>query len=311
MIYVFVVIYILIYLSLCRANVCVDENRLKSESNSNKLHNPIRWAIICLTKPSNPNLNLRNHNIASVLGHFARNFQIDIIFFSEYSIPLTEIASFQQTFRNVGNVKIIDTSSLGFSTKERYGYKYMCKFFALDVYDHLKEYDYYMRCDADCYIQDMKYDLFSWIVNNQVEYGFAVRKLEAHGPTKQTLPHWVKNYVDRCNIDPVGLMERSLKSCFNFYNNFHIGKVSFFLRPDVQHFLLSVNNSGQILQNRWGDSTIQAYAVRLFMEHRFIKMIPNITYIHGSHANRVVNTFGDGSLTDVPQRLPLWKYENS
>jgi hypothetical protein len=300
----FIIICLIMMFSYCNANVCVNE--LKSEV---ALNSPIRWAIICLTKPANPSLSLRNHNLALILKKFSASYKIDVIFFSEYKIPSNEVTSFQRTFENVANVKIIDTSSLGFTTKERYGYKYMCKFFALDVYDYLKEYDYYMRCDTDCYFQDIKYNLFDWIANNQVEYGYAVRKLEAHGPTKQTLPVWVKNYVDDCQINPVGLMDRPLKSCFNFYNNFHIGKVSFFLRQNVQHYLRSVNNSGQILQNRWGDSTIQAYAVRIFMKPKHIQMIPNMTYIHGSHSNRVVNTFGDGSLTDVPQKLPHWKYE--
>jgi hypothetical protein len=31
-----------------------------------------------------------------------------------------------------------------------------------------------------------------------------------------------------------------MRVCFNFYNNFHIGRVDFFVRPDVQHFLLGM-----------------------------------------------------------------------
>jgi hypothetical protein len=103
-------------------------------------------------------------------------------------------------------------------------------------------------------------------------------------------------------------MDVSLATCFNFYNNWHIGKVQFFNRPDVMHFLKEVNRSGYIYSRRWGDSTIQAYAIRLFSNPSLLLQAPNFTYIHGSHGHKVISTFGDGSETDVPQRLPNWKY---
>ena len=114
--------------------------------------------------------------------------------------------------------------------------------------------------------------------------------------------------MERCGLEASAPMDRGMRVCFNFYNNFHIGRVDFFLRPDVQHYLRAANASGHILSHRWGDSTIQAYAVRLFMSPSVIVQVPDFSYVHGSHADRVVSTFGDGSLTTVPQRLPNWKY---
>ena len=60
----------------------------------------------------------------------------------------------------------------------------MCKFFMLDMYDYLKEYDYYMRVDTDCHITKLEYDVFKWIEDNKVQYAWGTRKLEPHGPTK-------------------------------------------------------------------------------------------------------------------------------
>lgn len=120
------------------------------------------------------------------------------------------------------------------------------------------------------------------------------RKTEAHRPTAKQLPKFAQEYIGRCGITPSAMMDEPLSTCFNFYNNFHIGKVSFFLRKDVQHFLLKVNESGNILENRWGDSTIQAYAVRIFMDPRKVQYIPDFEYIHGSHNDRVVSTVGNG-----------------
>ena len=228
---------------------------------------------------------------------------------SEEEFPSDLVEEWSRDFRGVGTVRIINTARNGFNDPERYGYKYMCKFFAIDVYEYLKDnFDYYMRCDTDCYIQELDYDLFQWAKDSSVEYGFAMRKLEAHQPTKKTLPIWTEKYVKRQKLVPTASMDRSMRVCFNFYNNFHIGKVDFFLRPDVQHFLHAVNDSGHILSHRWGDSTIQAYAVRLFMNPSAIVQVPNFSYVHGSHANKVISSFGDGSKTTVPQRLPNWKH---
>ena len=185
----------------------------------------------------------------------------------------------------------------------------MCKFFSLDLYDYLRGFDYYMRVDSDCYLRTLSYDIFEFAENKGLQYGFAMRKLEAHGPTKQTIPVWTQKYAARCGLTPKSLMDAPMDRCFNFYNNWHMGKVSFFNRPDVRHFLLAVNASGHILSHRWGDSTIQAYAVRLFMDPGALLQVPDFEYVHGSHGNRLVSSVGDGSKTTVPQKLANWKQQ--
>ena len=277
-------------------------NQINSKQNSNK---KTSWAIVALTKPGKTDLSIRNSAIAQRIRNYSHLYDFTIIFFSEKTFSSNEINEWTKTFDGIAKVKLINTESNGFNLKERYGYKYMCKFFALDIYSYLKEYDYYMRIDSDCYLKSLTYDIFSWIETSKIEYGYALRKLEAHGPTKQTLPTWTHKYLQKCDIKAKSLMDRPLTTCFNFYNNFHIGKVSFFMREDVQHYLHSVNQSGHILNDRWGDSSIQAYAVRIFLQPCQIGLIPNFSYVHGSH-DKLVSSFGDGSKSEVPQQLPHW-----
>lgn len=269
-----------------------------------------KWAIVALTKPGKSDISIRNTAIAEKIRPFSHNHDITMIFFSEASFSPAVVSNWEQTFQGVAKVRIVDTSSNGFNSKNRYGYKYMCKFFSLDIYDYLKDYDYYIRCDTDCYLKTLKYDLFSWVPKVNLEYGYLVRKLEAHGPTKQSLPNWVEKYVQKCDIMPTAEMDSPLKNCFNFYNNFHVGRVSFFRRPDVNDFLHAVNDSGRILSHRWGDSTIQAYAVRLFMDPSRIIRIPNMSYVHGSHSNCMVSSI-PGIKSTVPQILPDWSYNKN
>jgi hypothetical protein len=254
----------------------------------------------------------RDELIVSAIRPFADKYDITIIYFSEYVYPKSDIKEWERVYQDIAKVKYINTAQHGFdpSSGIRYGYKYMCKFFALDMYPHLKDYDYYLRCDTDCKIKILNYDIFDYVQKNSIQYGYALRKLEAHKLTKETLPVFTENYLNKCTIKPRSLMDVPLSTCFNFYNNFHIGKVSFFLRPDVQHFLHAVNESGRILSDRWGDSTIQAYAVRLFMDPQHIQYIPDFSYVHGSH-NGFVSTLTEGRKSNIPQQLPLWKYNGN
>ena len=244
------------------------------------------------------------HTSPILYAHFEPFLLVLTLFFV---LLLCFTPKWKEVFKGVASVRYINTYKNGFSGKEKFGYKYMCKFFAMDIYEYLKDdYDYYMRCDTDCYLNKLDYDVMKWAEDNKVEYGFAMRKLEAHKPTRETLPTFSEQYMANCQLKPKSIMDQPFSTCFNFYNNWHIGKVSFFTRPDVQHYLKAVNSSGYILSHRWGDSTIQAYAVRIFMKPENIVQIPNFMYTHASHGNSIVSTFGDGSATTVPQRLPNW-----
>lgn len=68
-----------------------------------------------------------------------------------------------------------------------------------------------------------------------------------------------------------------------------------------------MNNDIEIIKRfhryRWGDSTLQAEAVRLFMHPDGIRQIPNISYHHISHSNRVASSYPDAVIA-VPQVFP-------
>jgi hypothetical protein len=276
-----------------------------------------RWAIVTLTKHGKQevkrDIDKRNKLLAEKLKPYAQNHNFTFIFFSEFNIPSNVIQNWIDVFKDVGTVRYVNTRHLGF--KGVFGYIYMCKFYSLDIYTLLKDYDYYMRCDIDCYIEKLDYDMFQWFENRNGGYGFASRKTESHKITVRTMPPWMNDYMSACSIVPASLMGSNFDYCFNFYNNWHIGRISFFNRPDVRHFLKSVNESGNYLKHHWGDSTVQAYTVRLFMDTDQILQVPNFTYIHGSHGPRGyrISTFIDDKSTWANARgefLPFWKNTN-
>ena len=281
------------------------------DTKTNEVGRKKRWAIVCLYSSKKPGkIEKRNELLAKAIQPFSGLHEFSVVFFSEEMFDAEAVKGWETTFSGIATVKTIDTSGNGYDLPERYGYKYMCKFFMLDIFSYLRDhYDYYLRCDTDCFITSLGMDIFKWAEEESIGYGWVIRKMEGHRPTATTLPKWVANYVERCNISPSAVMEYPLSKCFHFYNNFHLGNVKFFFQPEVRKFLLAINATSYMLTHRWGDSDLQAYAVRLFMKSNALRQIPNVEYIHGSHKNRLVSTFGYGERTNVPHRLPLPEWE--
>jgi hypothetical protein len=186
-------------------NTCITypASEASSKPSQNKaIGSKTSWAIIALIRPSKSmDLDMRNTILIKKIKPYANLHNITIIFFSEMIFPSQSLINWRKQFKEVANVRLINTAQNGYNSEERFGYKYMCKFFALDVYQYLKnEYEYYMRIDTDCYIDDMEYDIFQWAKDKNVEYGYSMRKLEAHKPTRKTLPDWTEKYATKCNL---------------------------------------------------------------------------------------------------------------
>jgi len=286
-----------------------NNNNNNNNNNSRSIVDPTRWAIVALTRPTDINLNTRNANLKNYLRRYHSSHNISLLFFSEFKVKQRTKDLWLKIFKGIATIRIINTYDDGFDSDDRYGYKYVCRFFSVSIFKYLQaDYDYYLRLDGDVYIKRLDYDIFTWTKINDADYVFGTRKIESHGLTRQTLPPWIMNYTRQNNVTPSCDMNESLAFCFNFYNNFHIGKVAFFTSPQVTHFLNAVVDTTAIERLRWGDSTIHAYAVRLFSQPSKLFQVENFTYIHGSHGLVIVSNGHDIEST-VPNQLPPWKFE--
>jgi len=91
-----------------------------------------------LTRPGRSDIETRNRALAKRIKPFASKHNITVIFFSEFLFSTQEVNSWKNTFVDIATVKVINTAHLGFTSSEKFGYKYMCKFFALDLYNLIK-----------------------------------------------------------------------------------------------------------------------------------------------------------------------------
>ena len=68
----------------------------------------------------------------------------------------------------------------------------------------------------------------------------------------------------------------------NFYNNFHITRIQFWNNPEIKAFFNAIEETGNIKNQRWGDSNIQAVCVKNWSNKEKIKEYSDVVYTHGS-----------------------------
>lgn len=158
------------------------------------------------------------------------------------------------------------------------GYKGMCLFYSSEFIHYLYGYDYAIRLDGDSVVAS-DLDIDDFVESNKI-YGYVRDKFDSHKETCETLPNAIKNYVNTNNIKIK--CNQSQINCWNFYNNFNISKLSFWKSPDFINFMDYIHAQDGIEQHRWGDSTIQANAVKMFCEKQEIHKF-NFAYEHRSH----------------------------
>jgi hypothetical protein len=164
---------------------------------SRKNSSEVKFAIVALVQNKRDGwLTKRNELLARYLRkNTSSSTDLSLLFFSEQKINVSTIEEWNQTFAGTAaKVELVDTADKGYKSGHgfKYGYEYMCKFFMIDIYEYLVErkIDYYMRMDGDCFIVRLDYDIFSWILSNNVQYGYVIMRPENHEKTVDTLPNW-------------------------------------------------------------------------------------------------------------------------
>jgi hypothetical protein len=169
------------------------------------------------------------------------------------------------------------------------GYRHMCNFFAGDIYNQpaLADYDYYMRLDTDSYIlREISYNVFDMMRNRNAIYGFIGAAIQTDNSKvidglwdccKQfsDMSKYVCNKSIILNISP-GKM---------YYNNFEIGKISWFKKEAYTTFYKHIRDSGGIYTKRWGDAPIRYLGINLLLDDSMLVNVTDIAYQHGAVYN--------------------------
>lgn len=171
------------------------------------------------------------------------------------------------------------------------GYRHMIRWYALKLYDFVRDYaaskdgcqyTYLMRMDEDSYLHSpVRYDLFDFMQTNNYSYAFRMCAYEFETDVWEDY----MDHIGHCGLSlPEGRPFRLVKSDLcAFYNNFFILDVRFIFQPEVQYFLQWNDAVGLMYRERYNDLQIQAIAVYHFLPPERIHRFLDFTYEHMSY----------------------------
>ena len=153
-----------------------------------------------------------------------------------------------------------------------FGYALMCRFQALDVWDHLRGYDVAIRLDEDCFLQSCP--------DPRAVRGFVTAAIEPDELSNDQIITRLKEL----NIDP-----KIYNQEFP-YTNFLMTEPRLWNLSDVKAFSSSVMAEPNSLAWRWGDIPILGITINYFPAHfKGLQVDPSIKYFHLSHLTKVSN----------------------
>ncbi len=255
-------------------------------------------------------LDLLYQNYLSI-GHHVDN--VDVLIFHSGDYTMDDLRFIDQRYNHTVHFKLIDLnntdywvvptfvqhdniSQWGAYPEFRVGYRHMIRWYALRLYDFVRDYaelksssdgcsyKYLMRMDEDSFLHSpIAYDLFDFMQANNYSYAFRMCAYEME------MDVW-EDYVDHVNYCGVSLPQgipfrpHMSNDLCGFYNNFFIVDVSFMLQPDVQHFLQWTDATGIMYRERYNDLQIQTIAVYAFLPPQRIHRFLDWTYEHMTYA---------------------------
>lgn len=159
------------------------------------------------------------------------------------------------------------------------GYRVMCAFNSVHIWNYCGEFDYIFRIDEDTLIGELNYDIFEYMESNNLDYMAGRFCEETHALTNTTIPSFAESILSgKWHSEDYDQTELWVP-----YTNLYIAKTQLFLRNEVQSFLHKLIENPDFYYNRWGDHVVSGIVLKAFSSKEKVQTIPNFTYFHGSH----------------------------
>lgn len=183
------------------------------------------------------------------------------------------------------------------ATDRSEGYKHMCRFYTIQLWDHAHALglDMVFRVDDDIFmLRAVDYDPFRLLWEAGADYAWGSATKESHFQTELTFKPWVRTYclwLERDASVPDEMCSSIAHDVIEnmYFNNVFATSVHFWRGAPVRRFLHEIDLTHAIYVHRWGDAPIQSAAVRLFAGSERARPIPNLQYAHVSTDNLVVD----------------------
>lgn len=185
--------------------------------------------------------------------------------------------------KNIYNTDLCPPNTL--SESFPLGYKHMCHFWSIDIFDYLSEYQYVIRIDEDCYVDRVDPAVFEAIIEQEIKFAVPFMCPVLDDPNVIVgLDTLLYDFAEKNNVELL-VDYKDIKAP---NTNFMMFDLDFFKQHSiVQKFLTQVDKSHGIYSNRWGDAPIWGILLYALAGVDFYEL-SDIGYLHGSH-NHYVN----------------------
>jgi hypothetical protein len=152
-----------------------------------------------------------------------------------------------------------------------YGYRHMCSFWFVDFWNYVKNYDYLLRIDEDCFI------------NFNIDEIFNNLKTKLFISGRQSFDH---------KFVTIGLNQFSLnffkspipKRPYGPYTNiFGLSLTQLRQNEQLFQYIQSVDESQMIYKRRWGDLPLWGEVIFYIFGDESLYITPKLKYYHESH----------------------------
>ncbi|MCJ1354316.1 MAG: hypothetical protein MMC33_004304 [Icmadophila ericetorum] len=269
-----------------------------------------RAAIVSLVR--NSELQGLMNSIRQLEYRWNRNYQYPWIFFNDE--PFTD--EFKQATQNLTSAKCyyevvpkehwslprwIDEDrfmnsleylgAIGVGKGWMISYRHMCRWNSGFFYRHprLKDFDWYWRVEPDVhYYCDIDYDVFRFMADNNLKYGFNMNILDDARSFPSLWPRtrsFINNHPELIHpkADLDWLLDPQNSGDYNncqFFSNFEIGNLNLFRSEAYQKYFEWLDRGGGFFYERFGDAPIHTLGVAMFVPKDEIWYFRDIGYQH-------------------------------
>jgi hypothetical protein len=231
------------------------------------------------------------------------NLEIDCIIFHEGNITdshqkyISDESQVPLIFRNVkecGDKTAFDNSRdvvnselcppTELSSQFPLGYKHMCYFWSINLFDYLSDYEYVIRIDEDVFIQEIDIRILESIIDQKIKFAAPyICPFLDHPDVMIGLEKLTKEFVETNNLKING----NISNVYAPNTNVMILNLDYYRNHTIiQNYLVEIKESHGIYSNRWGDATVWGIITQKLQEDPFY-LCDDVVYFHDSHKHLV------------------------
>jgi len=231
------------------------------------------------------------------------NLEFDCIIFHEGNITeshqkhISNESPFSLIFKNIkecGDKTAFDDSRdlvnkelcppTELSSKFPLGYKHMCYFWSINLFEYLLDYEYVIRIDEDVFIQEIDTKILEAIIDQKIKFAAPyICPFLDHPDVMVGLEKLTKEFSEKNNLK----INSNISNVFAPNTNMMILNLDYYRdHTIIQNYLLDIKKSHGIYSNRWGDATIWGIITQKLQEDPFY-LCDDVVYFHDSHKHLV------------------------